>query len=439
VVVTFEVISPLITKNVKMKRIILLFAIIFSVTVAKAQFGIGGGSTIVGKVSGTVIDSLTKKPLDYATVAIYRATGNSPINGVVTDEKGNFRIDNVKPGQYKLGVSFIGYPTKMVTGIITTDSKPDKNAGVIYIAPAANKLKEVVVTGVAALVENKIDKLVYNAEKDLTSAGGNATDVLQKVPLVSLDMNGNVALRGDQNVRVLINGKPSGATSASLSDVLKTIPADQIKSIEVITSPSAKYDAEGSGGIINIITKSKNASGVSGSISGGVGTRQNNGNANFNYNKNRFSLSANLGGNSTWPQTSTTTFDQTILTPATGTQPARDAHNFSTNTSRIARHGALGSVTAGYEFNAFNAINSTVRLNDGGFNIDGSGVSNRVNNLTGVNSPYTSNTVSHNKFQGFDWNIDYTHKFKKEGHELTVSGQWSHSILTLIIKTCTPM
>ncbi len=407
-----------------MKRIILLITIICSVVTAKAQFTMGGGSTIVGKVTGTVVDSVTKKPLDYATVAIYRAAGSSPINGVVTDEKGNFQINGIKPGEYKLGVSFIGYPLKWVTGVTTTDSKPDKGTGIILLAPSAKVLKEVTVTGTAALIENKIDKIVYNAEKDVTSAGGNATDVLQKVPLVSVDMNGNVALRGDQNVRVLINGKPSGAAAASVSDLLKTIPADQIKNIEVITSPSAKYDAEGSGGIINIITKSKNASGVSGGISGGVGTRQNNGNANFNYNKNRFSLSANLGGNSTWPQTTRTEVEQTLK--STGI----DARNYTTNSSEMRRHGLTGSLTAGYEVNAFNSINSTIRVNDGKFNFEGNGSTTRTDNLNPANSSAFSNSSSNkNHFQGFDWNIDYTHKFKKEGHEIILSGQWSHSII----------
>ncbi|MGN6638730.1 MAG: TonB-dependent receptor, partial [Mucilaginibacter sp.] len=292
-----------------MKRLLILLIILCSFISAKAQFGVGGGgSSTVGKISGVLIDSISKQPLGYASVALFRATGTSPINGVLTNEKGEFRIDGVHPGSYKIRIVYVGYPDKFVGGIVTTDSKPDKNVGQVLVAPSRKALKEVSVTAAAPLVENKIDKIVYNAEKDLTAAGGNATDVLQKVPLVSVDINGNVSLRGDQNVRVLINGKPSGATSASLSDVLKTIPADQIKSIEVITSPSAKYDAEGSAGIINIITKQKNMTGISGSISGGIGTRQNNGNINLNYAKNRFSLSLNAGGNLTWPQTSLTTF-----------------------------------------------------------------------------------------------------------------------------------
>jgi outer membrane receptor protein involved in Fe transport len=408
-----------------MKRFYILIALFCFALSAKAQFGVGGsGPTTTGRISGTVIDSITKKPMDYTTVGLYRSGGKSPITGVVTDEKGNFKLDNIKPGSYKLVISFIGYPAKTIDPVVTTASKPDNKVGSVLLAPSSKTLAQVNVVGQAPLIENKIDKIVYNAEKDLTAAGGNATDVLQKVPMVAVDINGNVSVRGDQNVRVLINGKPSGATSASLSDVLKTIPADQIKSIEVVTSPSAKYDAEGSGGIINIITKQKNISGISGSISGGVGTRQNNGNINLNYNKNRFSLGINAGGNLTWPQTSTTNFDQ-ILRDSLGHQLT---HNYNNSTSRIKRHGAIGSVTAGYEFNAFNSINTTFRLNDGGFNIDGSGINNIDNGIKGV-SPiqYTSTSMSHNHFGGFDWSLDYTHKFKKEGEEFTVSGQWSHS------------
>ncbi|HEY4324798.1 MAG TPA: TonB-dependent receptor, partial [Mucilaginibacter sp.] len=398
-----------------MKRFYILIAILCSFITANAQFGVGGGgSSIVGKISGTLIDSLTKKPMDFASIGLYRSGGKSPITGVITDEKGNFKLDNIHPGSYKLLITFIGYPSKTIDPVITTDSKPDKNLGSILVSPGAKVLKEVVVEGQAALIENKIDKIVYNAEKDITAAGGTATDLLGKVPLVAVDMNGNVSIRGDQNVRVLINGKPSGATSASLSDVLKAIPADQIKSIEVITSPSAKYDAEGSAGIINIITKQKNVSGVSGSISGGVGTRQNNGNANFNYNKNRFNFSANLGGNASWPQTTLSDFKQQI-----------DKDTIHTNTetkgtSTLKRHAAVGSLTAGYQFNSFNNVTSTFRFNQIEFNTDGSS-----NTMSA--SPYSSTTSTHNQIDGFDWSLDYTHKFKKEGHEIDFSTQWSHN------------
>jgi outer membrane receptor protein involved in Fe transport len=407
-----------------MKRILILITIICSFLSAKAQFGVGGGSTIVGRISGTVIDSLTKQPLDYATVAIYRSTGKSPINGVVTDEKGNFKLDNIHPGEYKLVISFIGYPGKTVTGVTTTPAKPDKNVGMVLLAPATKALKEVNVTAAAPLIENRIDKIVYNAEKDLTAAGGNAADVLQKVPLVSVDINGNVSIRGDQNVKVLINGRPSGITSTSLSDALKAIPADQIKSIEVITSPSAKYDAEGSAGIINIITKSKNVSGVSGGFSGGIGTKQNNGNLNFNYNKNRFSFSTNLSGNLTWPQTTPTDFMQSTVKGDT----VSSTHYHST--SDVKRHALMGTATATYAFNDFNTITSNFRLNGGGFDINGTQNDQvQSNKITSANAAYMGNSISNTTLTGFDWSADYDHKFKKPGHDIDVSAQWSHSII----------
>ncbi len=419
-----------------MKRIILLIIITCSFITAKAQFGVGGGSTTVGKIAGTLVDSVSKQPLSYASVALFRATGKAPINGVLTDDKGNFKIDGIHPGEYKIRITYVGYPDKVVSGIVTTDSKPDKNMGQIFVRSSAKALNEVSVTAQAPLIENKIDKIVYNAEKDLTAVGGNATDVLQKVPLVAVDMQGNVSLRGDQNVRVLINGKPSGATSASLSDVLKTIPADQIKSIEVITSPSAKYDAEGSAGIINIITKQKNMTGISGSVSGGFGTRQNNGNFNLNYNKNRFSLSMNMGGNYTWPQTSLTGFFNDIQ-PFKGI-PSRDTVHTSTTssgTNYVKRYGAIGNISANYDFNAFNSLHSNVRLNQGGFNTVADNQAAFTNLLpthydtltNDLSHQYTSHGLGHNSFGGFDWNVDYTHKFHKEGEELDISTQWSHS------------
>ncbi|MGK4568350.1 TonB-dependent receptor domain-containing protein [Flavobacterium sp. 3HN19-14] len=223
-------------------------------------------------------------------------------------------------------------------------------------------------------------------------------------------------------MRVLINGKPSGATSANLADVLKTIPADQIKSIEVVTSPSAKYDAEGSAGIINIITKQKNVSGISGSVSGGVGTRQNNLNANINYNKNRFSLSANIGANNGWPQESG--YESRQLFDST----TNNSLQTTTGTSEVKRSGIMASVTAGYDFNTFNSLNTTFRYNKGGFEGKGSNESKFTDYLNPQNSTlYTGRNSSKNAFGGFDWNLDYSHKFNTEGHELTFSSQWSHS------------
>ncbi len=387
---------------------------------AQAQVPSAGGG-ITGRISGTVIDSITKKPLDYATVSISRSGGKAILNGTLTDEKGNFKLNNVAPGKYKISVTFIGYPTKVIDPVETTLSKPDNNMGSVIVAPSAKTLSAVTVQGQAPVIENKIDKIVYNAEKDITVSGGNATDVLRKVPLVSVDLDGKPALRGDQNVRVLINGKPSGALSTSLADVLRTIPADQIKSIEVITAPSAKYDAEGSGGIINIITKSKDVSGLSGSVSGGIGTRQNNGNANLNYKQNRLSITGNLGGNFAWPQTSLVDLNRRAVI---GSNTTIINQSSSSDTKR---GGLIGSINAGYDFNNYNSINTTFRLNGGYFKIDG-GSDNFNNTLN--DAYYNSNVLNKANFSGFDWNADYTHKFKKEGEELTIAGQWSHSKIT---------
>jgi len=401
-----------------MKLLPLLYTLFISINIfAQAPQAPAGQ----GRISGTVIDSLTKKPVEYASVALTPDGGAKSINGALTDAKGAFVMDKVAPGKYKVSVSFMGYKLKEVNNVVITGAKPDNNVGRIILAPSANLLKEVAVTGEVPMIENRVDKVVYNAEKDATVSGGNAGDVLRKVPMLSVDQDGNVSLRGSQNVRILINGKPSGAVAASTADAMRMLPADQIKNVEVITSPSAKYDAEGTGGIINIITKKKEISGVSGSISGGVGTRQNNGNANLNINKNRLSITANFGGNGSWPQTTKTMSSSFV--------PLDDTRSMQEGESSISRYGAMGSGNVSYDFNDNNSVSTGIRLNQGRFKTDGSSYNSRTFLEEGVMlaEEYSFENSNKSTFSGFDWNADYTHKFKKQGHEVSIAGQWSHS------------
>lgn len=402
-----------------MKYIYTLTVFLFSFNILFAQFPMGGAqNSISGRITGTIIDSTTNQPVDYATVSLSRTGQTKSTNGSLADDKGNFRIDKVSPGKYRVTISFIGYATKIIDPVITTDGKPDLNLGKIILSPNNKQLKEVVVEGQAALIENKIDKLVYNAEKDVTISGGTAVDVLRKVPLLSVDYDGNVSLRGSSNIRVLINGKPSGTMAGNIADALKAVPADQIKNVEVITSPSAKYDAEGTSGIINIITKKNNLEGMSGSVNAGVGTRQNSGNLNLNVKKGRLTVSGNAGGYYSWPQTTLTEISRININGDYNKQ------NGESTTERLASNGSLG---ADYDFNKYNSISSTLKLNWFTFGIDG--FSNNENSFNNIINSFRRNSNNDNRVLGYDWNNDYTHKFKKEGQEVSFAWQLSRSSL----------
>lgn len=401
-----------------MKRLFLLLTILSGISMASAQ-GIGGAGvpSVTGKISGIILDSLTRTPIDYATIAMGRAGSTKSTNGALTDEKGSFKIENIAAGTYRLTIAFLGYQTKTIDSVKTTPEKPDLNLGRILLAPNQKMLNEVVVTGTTPIVENKIDKLVYNAEQDVAIAGGNATDVLRKVPLLSVDFEGNVSLRGSQNVKVLINGKPSGSMANNMADALKAIPADQIKNVEVITSPSAKYDAEGTSGIINIITKKNNLAGVSGSVNGGVGTRQNSGNVNLNAKTGRLAVTANGGGFYSWPQISRITFNRTNTD---GTQVL--SQTGESETDRLAANGSIG---ADYDFNSFNSISSNLRLNGFNNSADGSNLNQNIFNGSTVNFTRLSDNSMH--MNGYDWSSDFLHKFKKKDQQISVAYQLTNS------------
>src|SRR5205809_3994174 len=209
-----------------MQRIIFLFTIIFI-------FHLNMHAQNKNTISEKVIDSLSKKPIDYATITLLTAEGNKVLNGSITDSLGSFELTGIDTGSYNLSFEFIGYTQKIIDKLHIKEDETDYNIGMIALRKNENTLKDVVVTSQTKLVENKIDKIVYNAENDITSQGGVATDVLKKIPQVSIDADGNVELAGNSGIRFLIDGKPSTAFGSNIADVLQSIPASQIKSIEV--------------------------------------------------------------------------------------------------------------------------------------------------------------------------------------------------------------
>ncbi|WP_158797616.1 outer membrane beta-barrel family protein [Pedobacter sp. L105] len=398
-----------------MKKILLLLTIVFLVQHANAQFSMGGAQkvTITGRITATIIDSATKAPIDYATVSLIRIKDNKSVNGGVTDPKGKINMQNVAPDQYKLVIGFMGYKSKSVV-LKTTPEKPDLNAGSIYISGTQSNLKEVNIQGKTPMIENKIDRVVYNAEQDVTTAGGTGGDVMRKVPMVSVDIDGNPTLKGAA-VQVLINGKPSGTLANSVSDALKMIPAEEIKSIEVITSPSAKYDAEGAGGIINIITKKKTAQGINGSANLSAGTRQNNGNFSLNAKKGRLGITSNFGGQYAIPQN--TKYVALNDYDASNTSILQDGY------TRAKRYGYNGSFGLDYDINAYNNLSTNVKYNN--FSNGSNGTFDVTQSVGDSISKYQRFSENKYRLNNIDWSADYRRTFKKEGEEFTVSGQAS--------------
>ena len=249
-------------------------------------------------VNGQVIDANSEEALPFVNVTLLSVKDSTLIDGTVTDEKGNFTIKGVKAnGSFIMRLSFIGY--KDVYKDIKLKGKP-LNVGTLAMSTNAEVLSGVEIVAERQMMEYKLDKRVINVEKNLVSAGGDASDVLENVPSVSVDEEGSVSLRGNSNVKVLIDGKPSELLGNDLATVLSQIPASTIANIEVITNPSAKYDPEGMSGIINIKLKEKGNKGLSGNINLTAGSAvedffpRTNGSAGINYSTKKWGFSASM-------------------------------------------------------------------------------------------------------------------------------------------------
>ncbi|MEP3836526.1 MAG: outer membrane beta-barrel family protein [Algibacter sp.] len=243
-------------------------------------------------ITGVVLDKETNLPLEYATIAFYSKTQNKIITGGITDAKGNFKI-SVPSGVYDISIEYISFKTITLTNKQIT--KPE-NIGRFFLEIDAESLGEVEIIAERTTVEIKLDKKIYNIGKDLTTAGGTVSDALNNVPSVAVDIEGSISLRGNENVRVLINGKPSAMAGFGDTNVLSQLPAEAIERVEVITSPSARYDAEGTAGILNIILRQKETLGFNGSLNLTAGSPESVGvSANINYRTEKFNLFSNLG------------------------------------------------------------------------------------------------------------------------------------------------
>ncbi|MFP9115123.1 TonB-dependent receptor domain-containing protein [Flavobacterium sp. RHBU_3] len=251
----------------------------------------GGGGTV--KVTGKVMEQDSKQPLEFTNVII-QTTDNVTVAGGLTDANGQYSLE-VKPGTYNIKFDFISFKPQVISGKQITG---DTNLGVITLAPDATVLKDVEITSERSTVEIKLDKRVYSVGNDMMVKGGTVSDVLDNVPSLSVDAEGNVALRGNQSVTILIDGRPSNLAGSNVTEVLRLLPADSVDKVEVITNPSARYDAEGGGGIVNIILKKGKANGFNGSVIANTGDPANHGiSTNLNFRGDNFNLFSNLGYN----------------------------------------------------------------------------------------------------------------------------------------------
>lgn len=244
------------------------------------------------KVTGKVFEKVTKQPLEYATISIMAPNDTKVIAGGITNPKGEFEVA-VAPGTYDIKVEFISFKS---TEIKQKSIQDDTNLGVVNLSEDAAQLNEVVVRAEKSTVEIKLDKKVYNVGQDMLVKGGTVSDVLDNVPSVSVDSEGNVSLRGSDNIRILIDGRPSQAIN--VAEALRQLPADAIEKVEVITNPSARYDAEGGSGIINIVLKKGKNQGFNGTLIASTGLPETYGlSANVNYKTEKLNYFTTAGYN----------------------------------------------------------------------------------------------------------------------------------------------
>jgi outer membrane receptor protein involved in Fe transport len=385
------------------------FCLIFSTHLTLAQ---------TGRIAGTLLDSTTAKPVPFVTVALLNAEGKL-LTGVAATDSGTFILDKLAMGTYRLTMSFVGYQTKTIDKLTLTAEQPTLKLGQVRMATGANTLNEVTVTGIKPMVEDKGDRLVYNAEQDITNAGGTAIDVMRKVPMLTVDLDGNLKMRGSSNIKVLINGKPSSIMARNLAEALKQMPANTIKSVEVITSPGAKYDAEGSAGVVNIITK-KALKGQNGSVNATAGNFNSSVGVKWSAKGEKLGFSTSLNGwsnrNVSWNETTRTALD------AATNQP--ESVLFTRNERDNTGYGGYGELSLDYDPDTTNRINFSANAWGGNFPNNNTLLTQLTVGKAIVQN-FTRDVQFRNPYGNTEFNLGWTKSFRQPGKEFSILTQYS--------------
>ncbi len=409
---TFAVLKDEPTINIMKHYFILAFAL-FSVHILFAQSPTLAQATL----TGTVVESKTNNPLEYATIVL-RNTKTNKVDGGITDAKGKFSIQ-VPKGEYIVSFEFISFKTITLPKQNITS---DKDFGTIKLVEDSFTLNEISIVAEKSTVEIRLDKRIYNVGKDMTVKGGTASDVLDNVPSVDVDVEGNVSLRGNENVRILIDGKPSALVGLNGVDALRQLPADAIERVEVITSPSARYDAEGTAGILNIILRKGKAVGFNGALNVSVGDPKSTQlSTNLNLRTKKYNLFSNIGYNDRGGPGNSNTF-LTYLTNGV----IDSTRNEDRRWTRL-RSGYNANIGLEVFLNKKSSITGSIFFRDS----DGANPSINTINSFDITGDVLRNSVRIQDETEIDrstqYSLNYTNNFNDKGHKLTLDFQYSES------------
>lgn len=365
-------------------------------------------SDFMGIVKGKVVDQNTGAPVEYANIIFYKMRDSTLVTGGITNEKGEFTIEKVPLGRYYAEVKFIGYNSTHIEGFMMSPRQPEVMLGEIKISQASENLEAVTVTGMRQMLQHNLDKKVFNVEKDITSEGGTALEIMQNIPSIEVDMEGNVSLRGSQNVTILVDGRPS--TYSSIDE----IPASIIESVEVITNPSARYDPDGLSGIINIVLKKKREPGYHGMIMLNAGTGDKyNGTLNLNYREEKINIFANASLRQ-FKMIGETVSDRITTIDELSTSSIFQNQDFE-------RNGRFISFRSGadYFINSSNTITLSGGFNTRNFKVWDLTQTDILMPLEALNDSYSRRNLGDNGGDSYNLSLNYKLNGKENGQELT--------------------